>query len=255
MFLVADIGNSNIVIAVHDGEKWKYNYRYETKNRQSGLFYETLIRDLLLEWGIQSVDINDAAVSSVVPDITELICTAIEANIRSNPLILSPEVFLKLDMEIPKVYEIGSDLVANAYAAKKLIKKNTIIVDFGTALTFTVYKENKGIEGVTISPGLKTIISTLSGSTAQLPEIEIKIPKSAIGKSTSTAIGAGVFYGFIGQTKEILSRIKHELKEPFYVVATGGLSTVIKELTSEFDSINTDLTLEGIRQIKFAIDK
>lgn len=255
MFLVADIGNSNIVIAVHDGVNWKYQYRYDTKNIQPVFFYETILRDLLLEWGIQAGQIIDAAISSVVPDVTSLIHSAFVANIRFEPLLLSPNVFMDLDMDIPKVYEIGSDLVANAFAAKTQFKRNTIIVDFGTALTFTVYKENKGIEGVTISPGLKTIISTLSGSTAQLPEIEIKIPKSAIGTSTSTAIGAGVLFGFIGQVKEILSRIKSELKEPYFIVATGGLSSVIEELNSEFDLIDKDLTLEGIRQIKYASDK
>ncbi len=254
MFLATDIGNSNIVIAIHDGKKWKYKYRYDTKTIQPGLFYETGLRDLLLEWGIHQGEITDAAVSSVVPDITELIISAIVANIRFEPLLLGPEIFLKLGMEIPKVYEIGSDLVANAYAAKKLFGKDTIIVDFGTALTFTIYKEMKGIEGVTISPGLKTIISTLSGNTAQLPEIEIKIPESAIGNSTSTAIRAGVLYGFIGLVKEILSRIKNELNKPYYIVATGGLSSAIEELQSEFDLIDKDLTLEGIRLIKNSME-
>ena len=253
MFLATDIGNSNIVIAVHDGEKWKYKYRYDTKTIQPGLFYETGLRDLLLEWGLQPSDITDAAVSSVVPDITEMIVSAVEANIRFTPLLLSPEVFMQLDMGIPKIYEIGSDLVANAYGAKKQYEKNTIIVDFGTALTFTIFNEHKGIQGVTISPGLKTIISTLSGSTAQLPEIEIKIPKSAIGKSTSTAIRAGVIFGFIGLVKEILSRIKSELDEPYYIVATGGLSSVIEELQPEFDVIAKDLTLDGIRFIKYSL--
>ncbi len=253
MFLATDIGNSNIVIAIHDGEKWKYKYRYDTKTIQPSLFYETGLRDLLLEWGIQPGEITYAAISSVVPDITELIISAIVANIRFEPLLLTPEVFLKLDMKIPKVYEIGSDLVANAYAAKMKFGKSTIIVDFGTALSFTIYKENSGIEGVTISPGLKTIISTLSGSTAQLPEIEIKVPESAIGTSTSTAIRAGVLFGFIGLVKEILLRIQNELDEPYYVAATGGLSTAIDELQSEFDIIDKDLTLEGIRLISEAV--
>lgn len=254
MFLVADIGNSNIVIAIYDGKNWKYNYRYDTKNIQPTIFYETGLRDLLLEWGIRPGEITSAAISSVVPDVTELISAAFEANIRFEPILLSPDVFMKLDMGIPKIYEIGSDLVANAYAAKKLYKKNTIIVDFGTALTFTIYNHPNGIEGVTISPGLKTIISTLSGNTAQLPEIEIKLPLSAIGKSTSSAIRAGVMFGFIGLVKEILSRIKNELGEPYYIVATGGLSSVIEELQSEFDIIDKDLTLEGIRQIKNYLD-
>jgi len=250
MFLATDIGNSNIVIAIHDGNEWKYKFRYDTKNVQPEIFYEMGLRDLLLEWGIRPAKITDAAISSVVPDVTELIKEAVVANIRFEPLTLGPQTFMNLDMEIPKVYEIGSDLVANAYAAKKNLQRNTIIVDFGTALTFTIYTENKGIEGVTISPGLKTIISTLSGNTAQLPEIEVKLPSSAIGKSTSKAIRAGVIFGFIGQVKEILTRIKEELNAPYYVIATGGLSSAIKELHSEFDEIDKDLTLNGIRLIK-----
>ena len=130
MFLVADIGNSNIVIAVHDGDTWKYKYRYETKDIQPSIFYESELRDLFLEWDIQPRQIKDAAISSVVPDITATIQAAIIANIGFDPLLLSPEIFMKLDMEIPKIYEIGSDIVANAYAAKKQFKKNTIIVDF-----------------------------------------------------------------------------------------------------------------------------
>jgi type III pantothenate kinase len=255
MFLVADIGNSNIVIALHDGKNWKYKYRYDTKNIQPELFYEILLRDLLLEWGIQSDQIKDAAISSVVPDVTDLIYAAFMANIRFEPLLLSPKVFLNLDMDIPKVYEIGSDLVANAYAAKAQYGKNTIIVDFGTALTFTIFNLKDGIKGVTIAPGLKTIISTLSGNTAQLPEIEIQLPTTAIGNSTSTAIRAGVIFGFIGLVKEILSRIKIELSEPYFIVGTGGLSTVIEELKTEFDTIDKNLTLEGIRQIKYANNK
>lgn len=250
MFLATDIGNSNIVIAIHNGEKWKYKYRYETQSIQPSLFYETGLRDLLLEWGIQPGEITDAAVSSVVPDITETIIEAIIANVRFQPLLLTPEVFMKLDMDIPKIYEIGSDLVSNAYAAKKQFNKNTLVVDFGTALTFTIYNNDEGIKGVTIAPGLKTIISTLSGSTAQLPEIEIKIPASTIGKSTSTAIRAGVLFGFIGQVKEILSRIKNELEEDYFIVATGGLSSVIDDLQPEFDLVDKNLTLDGIRLIK-----
>ena len=157
-------------------------------------------------------------------------------------------------MQIPKIYEIGSDIVANAYASKKSFGKDTLIVDFGTALTFTIYEHNHGIKGVTISPGLKTIISTLSGNTAQLPQIDIKVPQSAIGVSTSTAIEAGVIFGFIGLVKELLSRIKQELSSSYYVIATGGLSTAIEELTTEFDTIDKELTLEGIRQIKIHMD-
>ncbi|MFT6337846.1 MAG: type III pantothenate kinase [Saprospiraceae bacterium] len=247
MFLATDIGNSNIVIAIHNGKEWTHNYRYETKDYHPELFYETGIRDILLEWGILPSEINGAAVSSVVPEVTERIMEALTNNIRFLPVLLNPELFIKLDMRIPKVYEIGSDLVANAVAASHMYQQNCIVVDFGTALTFTVYEHSVGITGVTIAPGLKTIISTLSDSTSLLPEIDIDIPDSAIGKSTSTAIRAGVLFGFIGMVKEILSRMKAELDNSYKIVATGGLSSVIKELNTEYDEINKNLTLDGIR--------
>ena len=247
MFLATDIGNSNIVIAIHDGKAWTHKYRYETKDYHPALFYETGIRDILLEWGIAPSDIVAAAVSSVVPEVTERIIEALANNIRFVPVLLNPEIFINLDMRIPKVYEIGSDLVANAVAVRHLYQQNCVVVDFGTALTFTVYEHSIGITGVTIAPGLKTIISTLSDSTSLLPEVDIDIPESAIGTSTSSAIRAGVLFGFIGMVKEILSRIKSELDGSYKIVATGGLSSVIKELNTEYDEINKSLTLEGIR--------
>lgn len=247
MFLATDIGNSNIVIAIHNGEEWAFKYRYETKDYQPALFYENGMRDILLEWGVRPSDITGAAISSVVPEVTDRIIEAVTNNVRFVPTLLNPEIFIKLDMRIPKVYEIGSDLVANAVAVSKLYQQNCIVVDFGTALTFTVYDHSIGICGVTIAPGLKTIISTLSDSTSLLPEIDIDMPESAIGKSTSTAIRAGVLFGFIGMVKEILRRMKSELDDSYKIIATGGLSSVIKELNTEYDEINKNLTLDGIR--------
>jgi len=247
MFLATDIGNTNIVIAVHDGTSWKHKVRYETKDNQPAFYYETGLRDTLLEWGIAPDDIESAAISSVVPDITDKIVSAVAQNIRLEPAILDPELFLSLDMRIPKVYEIGSDLVANAYATRELYSHNSIIVDFGTALTFTIYDHNVGITGVTIAPGLRTIISTLSDSTSLLPQVDISLPDSAIGTSTSTAIRSGVLFGFVGMVRELLTRIKSELNGSYQVIATGGLSTALAELADQYDHLNKDLTLEGIR--------
>jgi len=249
MFLATDIGNSNIVIAIHDGESWTHKYRYETKDYQPAIYYETGLRDLFLEWNINPSEITHAAVSSVVPEVTDRIMEALTQNIRFMPTLLGPELFLKLDMRIPKLYEIGSDLVSNAVAVRSKYQRNCVVVDFGTALTFTIYDHEVGINGVTIAPGLKTIISTLSGNTSQLPEIDIELPQSAIGTSTSEAIKAGVLFGFMGLVKEILLRIKSELDDSYIIVATGGLSTAINELASEFDHIDKDLTLDGIRLI------
>lgn len=247
MFLAADIGNSNIVVAIYHEGAWIHKFRFETKDYQPEVFYESGLRDLLLEWRIQPHDITTAAVSSVVPEVTDRIASAIRSTVRFEPIVLGPDLFLKLKMRIPKVYEIGADLVSNAVAARSAYAQNTIIVDFGTALTFTIYEHAVGITGVTIAPGLKTIISTLSDSTSLLPEVELKLPRSAIGTSTSTAIRAGVLFGFTGMVSEILRRIRSELDDSYFVVATGGLSTAIPDLAATFDHIDKNLTLEGIR--------
>jgi type III pantothenate kinase len=152
-------------------------------------------------------------------------------------------------MHIPHPYVIGSDLVSNAYASCKLYSKNCLIVDFGTALTFTIAQESKGITGVTIMPGLKTAVASLFTQTAQLPEVAIALPASAIGHDTVSAIQSGVMWGYVGAVKEIIHKIKNELKTDLTVIATGGLSEILQPLENEFNYTNRDLTLEGIRFI------
>lgn len=246
MFLAADIGNTNIVIAIHDGQEWRHRFRYETKESQPQLFYETGLRDLMLEWGLPPGAIKQSGISSVVPDLTDKISAAITINTGTEPTILGPDLFVRLPIKIPKVYEIGSDLVANAYAVHHKYERNAIVIDFGTAQTFLVYKHGHGIEGVTIAPGIRTMYSTLSRATAQLPDLDLSIPASAIGTSTSTAISAGVTIGFVGMVTHIIKEMQAELTEDYTLIATGGLSTVIKPLAEAFDIVDKDLTLDGI---------
>jgi len=248
MFLAADIGNTNIVVGIHDGNEWIQKVRYETKGDRPYFFYEAGLRDILLEWGVNPSEIKAAGLSSVVPHLNDQISEAIAHNTGFKPLVLGPEVFMKMDIEIPKVYEIGSDLVADAYAALQY-SEQAIVVDFGTALTFTVVNAKKGILGVTFTPGLRTSISNLSGNTAMLPEVDLIKPKTIIGRSTSHAIRAGILYGYVGLVKEILRKIHEELDEPYKVIATGGLSSVLPELEPHFYKVEKNLTLEGIRLI------
>ncbi len=183
----------------------------------------------------------------MVAEVTETISQAVKYYLGTEPLILGGELFSNLDMHVPKPYEIGSDLVANAYAATREYKDDFIIVDFGTALTFTIVSREKGILGVTITPGLKTSIQALNKGTSLLPQVPIQIPETVIGKDTVHAIQAGVLYGYIGLVKEILFRIKEEVKRPCKVIATGGLREILTELTEHFDVVDEYLTLKGIR--------
>ena len=249
MFLAVDIGNSNIVISIYDGEHWLNTYRYESKEEQPTLYYINGLSELLLEWGVTPADIGIAAISSVVPRLNDRISEAIAVVIGQIPHILGPEDFMSVDMHVPKVYEIGSDLVANSYAAITKHETDSLIIDFGTALTFTVVTKEHGIRGVSIAPGLKTAMEALSGNTAQLPEVWLSWPESALGHSTEEAIKAGVLVGYYGLVSEMRKQILAEYPAVKTTIGTGGLVTVIDPLQEQFDIIDKNLTLDGIRLI------
>ena len=249
MTLAIDIGNSNIVIALFKSGAWTNTFRYETKETQPEFYYENALRNILLEWNISSIDISKCIISSVVPDLNDVIRQAVNFTTGLNPLFITADVIKSLDLPIPHPYEIGSDLVANAYAAIQLHGDHCIIVDFGTALSFTVVNKTEGLIGVTIAPGLKTALHSLSDKTAQLPVVPLELPDSVIGFDTVTAIQAGVLWGYVGLVKEVILRMQTELHIPYKIIATGGLSSILHPLESSFDVVDKMLTLDGMRLI------
>src|SRR5690606_36467488 len=131
-----------------------------------------------------------------------------------------------------------------------LFSKNCIVIDFGTALTFTTISGEGKILGVAIAPGLKTAISALSQNTAKLFDVPLEQPKSALGKNTVQAIQAGILLGYEGLVKAMIDRIKVELQEPdISTVATGGLSSIITPPNGTFTRIEPNLTLDGLRLV------
>ncbi len=249
MQLIFDVGNSNIVIAIYNGKEWKAIKRIETKKSIPEVYYHGVLTDMLLESEITHEDILNIYISSVVSEVSNDLMHAVQQYFGVEPKLLSADDFINLDMHIPKPYEIGSDLVANAYYAIKKYDHDCIVVDFGTALTFTVVTKNHGIEGVTIAPGLRTSIKALFLGTSKLPEVPLELPSSVIGKNTIHAIQAGVLYGYVGLVKEMITRIRNERGNNCMVVATGGLSSILPPLHQYFDEVDPCLTLEGIKMI------
>lgn len=247
MILAIDIGNSNIVLGLYQKEEWSNTFRYETKETQPEFYYENALRNILLEWGVSSSDILGVVISSVVPDLNQSINEAVHNVTGKDALILGNEVYKNIEFMVPHPYEIGSDIVSNAYGALRLYIDHCIVVDFGTALTFTIVDKKEGIKGVTIVPGLKTAIQSLSTNTALLPLVPVELPNSAIGHDTVSAIQSGVMWGYVGLVTELLKKIKTELHYEHKVIATGGLSDILPPLANQFDHINKNLTLDGMR--------
>jgi type III pantothenate kinase len=162
---------------------------------------------------------------------------------------MRPKLYETLAIQVIVPEEIGSDLVANAVYAHENYKSNVLIVDFGTALTFTLVNAEGKMEGVSIAPGLKTAVKSLFSQTAQLPEVPLEMPEFNLGTDTVSAIQAGILWGYVGMVKEMISRVKEDKNGDLKVVATGGLSSILTPLASYFDEVNKLITLEGLRII------
>lgn len=165
------------------------------------------------------------------------------------PYLIQAKSYAKLPIRTHRPNEIGSDLMCNVMAAYTLYQEPVIVVDFGTALTFTAVDSSGEILGVNIVPGLQTAIKSLFTNTSKLPEVELKLPESVLGKDTIHAIQAGVLYGYTGLVKGMLDAIQAETGLSFKVVATGGLSSILTTLEGTFDAVDRNLTLDGLRLI------
>ena len=248
MILAIDIGNSNIVLGVYENDNWRKIWRVDTDSDRTILFYQQFLMDALLEEGVNSKDVQAVVFSSVVPDLNEKFKSLLDHLYHHAKItILNPELYFQLGLKVARPYEIGSDLVANAVAAHHHYKCNAIVIDFGTALSFTIVNKEGHILGVNIAPGLKTAIRSLSKGTAQLPEVLLEYPKSAVGTNTNHAIQSGVLVGYVGLVRYMIEEIRNELGADFKTIATGGLSHILAPLQNDFDFKNPNLTLEGLR--------
>lgn len=255
MLLAIDIGNSDITLGVHSNDAWSPVWRIPSEAELSPAYYSRKILDNFFESGIRREEVAHVVVSSVVPELTDKIGEAALTLFGKDPLVLSAKVYERLPIKVLNPYEIGSDLVCNALASFTLYQRSCTVVDFGTALTFTTVSDQGEILGVSIAPGLKTAIKSLSQNTARLFDVPLEIPESVLGRGTVHAIQAGVLIGYEGMVRHMVERIKSELNDPMLpVVATGGLSSIIPSLKEVFTHIDKHLTLNGLRIINEIIN-
>ena len=249
MILTLDIGNSDVVVGYYADQAWQHVWRVPSRPAQSAAFYQRQLRMWLLEANLPLSSIRRSVISSVVPSLTPTIQEAVGELFAINPVIVGPGVYPFLPVEVVRPQEVGTDLVANAVAALARYGRNCVVVDFGTALTFTTVSASGKMLGIAITPGLKTAIRSLFANTAQLPEVPIEMPPSALGTNTVLAIQAGVVMGYESLVRGLIARIRAELDGDCIAVATGGLANAIPALHNEFVEVVPSLTLDGIRLI------
>ncbi len=249
MLAAVDIGNTNIVLALRDNGKWISTFRVFTDAKKTGDEYYAIFSSLLRETGIDCTLVDKAIISSVVPFLTRSIEKNMERLFGIKPLIVSKELETGLDKSsIPE--ELGSDLLCNlAYSHSLYPDKNAMTVDFGTALTFSTVSREGKVLGVAIAPGLITAVNALFGSTAKLPQVELKVPDSVLGRNTEDSVRSGIMHGFSGLVNEMIRKTEEEIGEDITVIATGGLSATISSLIPRIDRIDGLHTLKGLALI------
>lgn len=249
MLLAIDIGNTNIVFGVYTQQEWRHQWRVQTIRERMPDEYAVLFQGFLQQAGLDFSAFDRVILSSVVPQLTRGVANMVEEQVKRPPLVLKPAetpTGIVIDTEQPD--KIGSDLVANAVAAYDYFNSDCIVVDFGTATTFTAVAEPGILRGVAIAAGLNTTADALSSKAAQLPFIDLVAPPSVIGRNTIHAMQAGLVLGYVSMVEGVIDRIRAELPGA-KVVATGGLSRVIGPLTTRFDAVEPWLTLDGLRLI------
>ena len=251
MFLAIDAGNSNVVFALYQEKsgKWTNQFRLETHTPRLISQLSKKVPLYFLEHGIQPSQISKIGFSSVVPEVNGIIDQFCENYFGLSPYLISAKSYAKLPVKSLRPNEIGSDLMCNVMAAFSRFSRPVIVLDFGTALTFTAVGAAGEILGVNIVPGLKTAVKSLFTNTSKLPEVELKLPKSALGQNTIHAIQAGVLYGYTGLVKGMIEAMEAETNMEFTIVATGGLAAILTTLEQTFDEVDRNLTLEGLRLI------
>lgn len=263
MLLAVDAGNTDTVFGLsdqpqrpsphsipdHASLRWLQVWRTRSQTDRPVAHYESQLRLWLLESGLSLDSIQAVVLSSVVPALTPTLQTMLTNLFGHSVIVVGPTIYPMLPLEVLRPYEIGSDLVANALAAYSSYQQNCVVVDFGTALTFTTVSGTGRILGIAIAPGLKTAVKSLFANTAQLPEVPLVLPDSALGTSTTHAIQAGVVLGYEGLVRSLIQRTRAELNGDCLAIATGGLVSAIPTLHPEFAAVRPNLTLDGIREI------
>lgn len=249
MLLVFDVGNTNIVLGVYEGDKLLVNWRVSTDRQKTADEYGMLIHSLFAYHGLDMMEVQAIIISSVVPPLVVPLTRMCQRYCGKEPLVVGPGIKTGICIKYENPREVGADRIVNAVAAYQKYGGPLIVVDFGTATTFCALAENGDYLGGAIAPGIGISSEALFQRAAKLPRIELVKPKQVICRNTVNSMQSGIIFGFVGQVDEIVRRMKDELGHNAKVVATGGLANLIAQESRSIDVVEPFLTLEGLRLI------
>ena len=249
MLLVTDIGNTDITLGVFEDDRLRATWRMATGIHRLADEYAALLLNLLHHRGIETSDIKDVALCSVVPPLTTTFEQLFQRYFNLSPLVVAAGVKTGVRILMDNPREVGADRIVNAAAAHHLYGGPVIIADLGTATTFDTVSREGDYLGGAIAPGIGTAAEALFLRAAKLPLVELITPPKAIGTDSITAMQSGIIFGYVGLVEGLVARIRQELGEKAKVVATGGFAELIAKETKVIDTVNPDLTLIGLMLI------
>jgi type III pantothenate kinase len=250
MLLAIDAGNTNLVFALVADGAIRARWRIATDARRTADEYAVWLHQLLALEGYTKADVGAVIIGTVVPRALHNLEVLASKYFGATPLVAGePPVEWGIALDVAEPRSVGADRVLNAIAAHALYEGDLIVVDFGTAATFDVVDYSGAYKGGIIAPGINLSLDALVSAAAKLPRIAIEAPRdnlSMIGRTTQDQMLIGIYWGYVAMIEGLVGRMKQELGRPVTVIATGGLADLFDKHTDVFDSIEPDLTIQGL---------
>ena len=250
MLLAIDVGNTNTVFALYDGEGFRAQWRISTDGRRTADEYYVWLRNLMSLEEIDPGQIRDAIVAQVAPQTLFNLRSLCRKYFHVEPLVVGePGCALGIEVRMPQPGEVGADRLVNVAAGFRDYGPNLIIIDFGTATTFDVCDQDGAYAGGAICPGINLSLEALHQAAAKLPRIDVARPPQVIGKDTVGAMRTGIYWGYVGLIEGLCARIAEEHGRSMKVIATGGLAPLFAKATPAIQDSDPDLTMRGLALI------
>ena len=247
MLLAMDVGNTNTVLGVFARAKLKAHWRLTTAREQTVDEYGILTRELFTLAGISARRIKGVMIASVVPSLNSTLAEMADRYFGLQALFVEPGGQAGMPVLYDNPNEVGADRIANAVAAYTKYGGPCVVVDFGTAINFDVISARGEYLGGVLAPGLGISADALFAQAARLFRVAVRDPGKIIGTNTAASLQAGIFYGFTGLVDGILERLRKELGQKTFVVATGGQAALIAASSRHITIVDEHLTLDGLR--------
>jgi type III pantothenate kinase len=247
MLLAIDVGNTNIVYGLFDGDRLIHQFRVESARGRTADEYAVQVRTLLDMHGIPTSQVEAAILACVVPSLGDPMMRLVQSVFSREAVVVGPGIRTGMAILIENPREVGADRIADAVAGFEKAKGGVIVVDFGTSTNFDVVTPKGEYLGGVLAPGLQISADALFARAAKLPRVEIARPPKVVGRNTVTAMQSGIVYGYVGLVDGLVERILAEIGFPAAVIATGGLAPLIAPLSKTIGEVDDHLTLTGLR--------